>query len=196
MLQPPWLSAHFVARPIFVSPSLPLKPARSARPFGPVQPARVSSPTSGSDRHCRPSGYAAVPCATVCRSSPRVSSQTEPALPPSSFPHQDDADPSPLPPLTPLKLTRSKTPPSPAASPPPHRLLGPIKCTLASASASPHRTRCSPPSLFFASPVTRHQAPLPPSPPLHHRPQPAIAPVTKARGEEWQDPLYLFLQLR
>jgi hypothetical protein len=36
MLQPPWLSAHFVAQTIFVSPSLPPKPARSARPFGPA----------------------------------------------------------------------------------------------------------------------------------------------------------------
>jgi hypothetical protein len=37
MLQPPWLLTHFVARPIFISPSLPPKPARSAWPFGQVR---------------------------------------------------------------------------------------------------------------------------------------------------------------
>jgi hypothetical protein len=44
MLQPPQLSAHFVARPIFVSPALPPKPARTARPFGPVH--RLPPPAS------------------------------------------------------------------------------------------------------------------------------------------------------
>jgi hypothetical protein len=44
LLQPPWLSAHFVARPIFVSPSLPPKPALSARPSGPVR--RLPPPAS------------------------------------------------------------------------------------------------------------------------------------------------------
>jgi hypothetical protein len=97
-----------------------------------------------------------------------------------------------FPPLTPSKLMRSKTPPLPAASPPPHHLPYPIKRTLA--SASPQRTRCSPPSPFSASPVTRHRAPPLSSPPLHRRPHPAIAPVTKACGEDRQDPLYLFLQ--
>jgi hypothetical protein len=87
-----------------------------------------------------------------------------------------------------------KTPPSLASSPPPHRLPGPIKCT--PASASPHRTRCSPPSLFSASLVARHQAPPPQSPPLHRRLHPAIASVTKARGKNRQDPLYLFPQPR
>jgi hypothetical protein len=83
-----------------------------------------------------------------------------------------------------------KTPPSLASSPPPHRLPGPIKCT--PASASPHRTRCSPPSLFSASLVARHRATPPQSPPLHRWPHPAIASVTKARGKNRQDPLYLF----
>jgi hypothetical protein len=46
------------------------------------------------------------------------------------------------------------------------------------------------------SPVIRHRAPLLPSPPLHRRPDPAIASVTKARGKDRQEPLYLFLQLR
>jgi hypothetical protein len=49
MLQPPQLSAHFVARPIFVSPALPPKPLRTARPFGPVHrlppPASISTST-------------------------------------------------------------------------------------------------------------------------------------------------------
>jgi hypothetical protein len=88
---------------------------------------------------------------------------------------------------------RSKTPPPLATSPPPHHLPGPIKCT--PASAPPHRTRCSPPSLFSATPVAQHRAP-PPSSPLHRRPHPDIAPVTKARSKDRQDLLYLFLQLR
>jgi hypothetical protein len=89
---------------------------------------------------------------------------------------------------------RSKTPPSPAASPPPHHLPGPIKHSPTSASL--HRTHCSPPSLFSASPVARHRAPPLPSPPLHHWPHPAIGPVTKTCGKDRQDPLYLFLQPR
>jgi hypothetical protein len=107
------------------------------------------------------------------------------------FPHRIGAVPSPLPPLTPSKLTGINTPPTPASSPPPHHPRGPIKCTPASASL--HRSRSSPPSLFPASPITRHQAPPPPSPPLHRRPHPAIALITKARGKDRQDPLYLFL---
>jgi hypothetical protein len=129
MLQPPWLSAHFVARPIFVSPSLPPKPARSARPFGPVRPTRVSSPTSGSHPHHRLSDCATAPCATVCCSPLHTSSRTEPAPHLLHFPHQDGVAPSPLPPLTPSKPMRSKTPLPPATSPPPHRLPGPIKRT-------------------------------------------------------------------
>jgi hypothetical protein len=86
---------------------------------------------------------------------------------------------------------RSKTPPPSVASPPPHRLPSPIKRTPASASS--HHTRCSPPSLFSTSPVARHWAP-PLSSPVHHQPHLAIAPVTKARGKDRQDPLYLFLQ--
>jgi hypothetical protein len=93
--------------------------------------------------------------------------------------------------LTPSKQTRSTTPPPPAASPPPHHLPGPIKRTPASASL--HRTHCSPPSLYSVSPPL-HRAPPPPSPPLHRWPHPTIAPVTKAHGEDRQDPLYLFLQ--
>jgi hypothetical protein len=193
MLQPPWLLAHFIARPIFISPSLPPKSARSARSFDPVQPSRASSPTSGSHRHRRPSGHATVSCATVCCSPPRASNQTDPAPHLLHFPHQDGVAPSPLPSLTPLKTMRSKTPPPPAASPPPHHLPGPIKHT--PASASPHHTRCFPPSLFSTSLVARHRAPPSPSPPVHRRPHPAIAPVTKARGEDRQDPLHLFLQL-
>jgi hypothetical protein len=54
MLQAPCLSAHFVARSIFISPSLPPKPARSTRPFGPVRPTRALAPTSGFQRHRRP----------------------------------------------------------------------------------------------------------------------------------------------
>jgi hypothetical protein len=87
---------------------------------------------------------------------------------------------------------RSKTPPPLAASPPPHSLPSLIKCTPASASL--HHTCCYPPSLFSASPVARHLAPPPPSPPLHRWPHPAIALVTKAHGKDRQDPLYLFLQ--
>jgi hypothetical protein len=60
MLQPPWLSAHFVAWPIFVSPSLPLKLARSARPFGPV---RRLPPLASI-------GTAAPPAAPPCRAPP------------------------------------------------------------------------------------------------------------------------------
>jgi hypothetical protein len=129
MLHPPWLSAHFVAGSIFVSPSLPPKPARSTWPFVPIRPTRVSSPTSGSHRHRHPSGRAAAPCATICRSPLRASSRTEPAPHLLHFPHQDDAALCPLPPLTPWKLTRSKTPPPSATSPPPHHLPGPIKRT-------------------------------------------------------------------
>jgi hypothetical protein len=169
MLQPPWLSAHFVTQSIFAFPS---------------------APTSGFHRHHRPSGRAAVLCTADCRPPPCVKSQTESPSCRLHFPHWIGVVPSPLPPLTPSKPTRSKTPPPSAASPPPHRLPGPIKCTPASASL--HRTRCSPPSLFSASPVVRHQAPLPPSPPLHSRPHPAIAPVTKAHSKDRQDPLYLF----
>jgi hypothetical protein len=194
MLQPPWLSAHFIARPIFVSPSLPPKLACSARPFGPVRPTKASSLTSGSHRHHRPSGHATAPCVAVCRSPSRASSRTEPAPHLLHFPIKMPPPRLLFPPLTPLKLTRSKTPPPPAASPPPHRLLGPIKCTPASTSL--HCTRCSPPSLFSASLVARHRAPPPPSPPLDRRTHPAIAPVTKAHGEDWQDLLYLFLQPR
>jgi hypothetical protein len=150
MLQPPWLSAHFVTQSIFAFPS---------------------APTSGFHRHHRPSGRAIVLCAADCRPPPCVKSQTESPSCRLHFPHWIGVVPSPLP-------------------PPPHRLPGPIKCTPASASL--HRTRCSPPSLFSASPVVRQQAPLPPSPPLHRRPHPAIAPVTKARSKDRQDPLYLF----
>jgi hypothetical protein len=82
MLQPPWLSAHFIARPIFVSPSLPPKPARSARPFGPVRPTRASAPTSGFHRHRCPSGRAA-----DCRPPPCVKSQTEAPSCRLHFPH-------------------------------------------------------------------------------------------------------------
>jgi hypothetical protein len=85
---------------------------------------------------------------------------------------------------------RSKTPPLSAASPPPHRLPDPIKFILASASL--HRTRCSPPSLFSASLVARHRAPPPLSPPLHRQPHPAIASVTKARGKDGNIPSFFF----
>jgi hypothetical protein len=85
-----------------------------------------------------------------------------------------------------------KTPPSPASSPPPHLLPDPIKCTPASASL--HRTHCSPPSLFSASPFAPHRAPPSLSPPLHRRPHPATVPITKAHGKDRQDLLYLFLQ--
>jgi hypothetical protein len=85
-----------------------------------------------------------------------------------------------------------KTPSPLASSTPLHCLPSPIKCTPASASL--HRTRCSPPLLFSMSPVGRHRAPPLSSPPLHCRPHPTIALVTKARGKDHQDPLYLFLQ--
>jgi hypothetical protein len=87
MLQPPWLSAHFIARPNFVSPSLPPKPARSTQPFGPVWPTRASAPTSGFHRHHRPSDCATVPCAADCRPTPRVKSQTEEPSCCLHFPH-------------------------------------------------------------------------------------------------------------
>jgi hypothetical protein len=87
MLQPSWLSAHFIVRPIFVSPSLPPKPACSARPFGPVRPTRASSLTSGSHRHRRPFGHATVPCAADCRPPPRAKSQTEAPSCRLHFPH-------------------------------------------------------------------------------------------------------------
>jgi hypothetical protein len=138
------------------------------------------TPTSGFHRHRRP--------------PPRVKSQTEAPSCRLHFPHWISAVPSPLRPLTPLIPTRTKTPPPLAASPPPHHLPDPIKHTAASASS--HRTRCSPPSLFSASPVAWHRAPPPPSHPLHRRPHPTIAPVTKACGKDQQDPLYLFLQQR
>jgi hypothetical protein len=192
MLQPPWLSAHFVPRPMFVFPSLPPKPARSAQSLSPVWPTRASSPTSGSHRHRRPFGRATVPCTTVCHSPPCMTSRTETAPHLLNFPHQDSAALSPHPSLTHLKPMRSKTPPMPAASPPPHRLPGPIKRT--PISAFPHHTHCSPPLLFSVSPVARHRAPPPLSPPLHRQPHPAIAPVTKAHGEDRKDPLYLSLQ--
>jgi hypothetical protein len=133
-------------------------------------------------------------CAADCRPPPCMKSQTEAPSCRLPFPHWIGTVPSPLPRLTPSKPMRSQTPPPSVASPPPHRFPGPIKCTLASASL--HRTRFSPPSHFSASPVTQHWAPLPLSPPLHRRPHSAIAPVTKARGKDRQDPLYLFLQPR
>jgi hypothetical protein len=171
MLQPPWLSAHFITRPIFVSPS---------------------APTSGFHRHRHPSNRATVLCATDCRTPLRVKSQTEASSCCLHFPHWIGVVPSPLPPLTPSKPMGIKTPPPLASSPPSHRLPGPIKRTPAFASL--HRTRCSPPSLFSTSPVARHWAPPPLSPPHHRRPHPAIALVTKAHGKDRQDPLYLFLQ--
>jgi hypothetical protein len=142
----------------------------------------TSAPTSGFHWHCRPSGRAAVPCNADCHPPPHTKSQTEAPSCHLHFPHLIGVVPSPLPLLTPSKSTRSKTPPPSAASPPPHRLPGPIKCT--TASASPHHTRCSPPSLFSVFPVARHRAPPPPSPPLHRRPHPAIDPVTNARGKD------------
>jgi hypothetical protein len=60
MLQPPWLSAHFIARLIFVSPSLPPKLARSTWPFGPVH--RLPPPAS--------IGTAAPPAAPPCHATP------------------------------------------------------------------------------------------------------------------------------
>jgi hypothetical protein len=138
-----------------------------------------SAPTSDFHQHRHPSGRAAMLCAADCRPPPRAKSQTEA---PSCRLH--------FPPLIPLKLLGIETPPLLASSPPPHRLPGPIKCTPAFASL--HRTHCSPPSLFSASPVARHRAPPPPSP-LHRRPHLAIALVTKARGKDQQDALYLFL---
>jgi hypothetical protein len=186
MLQLHWLSTHFVARTIFVSPSLPPKPASSTRPFGPVRPTKASTPTSGFHRHRRPSGRATMPCTANCRLLHARRAKLKRCH--ASFTSPTESVSSHLLfPLTHSKPTGVKTPPSPASSPPPHRLLGPIKCT--PASASPHRTHCSPPSLFSTSPVARHRASPPPSPPLHRRPHPAIALVTKARGKDWQDPL-------
>jgi hypothetical protein len=137
MLQPPWLSAHFVVWPIFVSPSLPPEPARSARPFGPVRPTRASSPTFGSPWHRRPSG---VRRRAVRRRLSPSSAREEPnqsAVMPPSLPPLKRCRPVYSSLLTPSKPTRSKTPPPPVASPPPHRLPGPIKRT--PSSASPHR---------------------------------------------------------
>jgi hypothetical protein len=142
----------------------------------------TTAPTSSFHQHRRPSGHAAVPCAADYRPPPCTKSQTDAPSCRLHFPHRIGTVVSPFPPLTPSKPMRRKTPPPPTASPPPHRLPGPIKCTPASGSL--HRTRYSPPSLFSASPVARHQAPTPPSPPLHRRPHPAFAPVTKARGKD------------
>jgi hypothetical protein len=174
-MQPPWLSTHFR---LSIGSHLQF----------------TSAPTSGFHRHRRPSSRATMLCATDSRPPPCTKSQTEAPSCRLHFPHWIEAVPSPLPPLTPSKPTGIKTPPPPASSPPLHHLPGPIKCTPASASL--HRSRCFPPSLFSASLVARHRAPPPPSPPLHRRPHPAIAPVTKDRGKDWQDPLYLFLQPR
>jgi hypothetical protein len=175
MLQPPWLSAHFR---LSISSDLRLPTA----------------PTSGSHRHRHPSGRAAVLCTADCHPPPCVKSQIEAPSCRLHFPHWIGVVPSLLPPLTPSKPMGIKTPLPLASSPPLHHLHGPIKCTPASAPL--HRTHCSPPSLFSASPIAQHWAPPPPSPPLHRRPHPAIALVTKARGKDRQDPLYLFLQSR
>jgi hypothetical protein len=170
MLQPPWFLTHFVTRPIFVSPS---------------------APTSGFHQHRRRSGCTIVLCAIDCRPPPHAESQTEVPSCRLHFPHWIGAVPSPLPPLTPLKPTPIKSAPPSASSPPLHRLPGPIKCTAATSSL--HHTHCSPPSLFSVSPVARHRAPPPLSPPLHCWPHPAISPVTKACSKDWQDPLHPFL---
>jgi hypothetical protein len=71
-------------------------------------------------------------------------------------------------PLTPLKPTRTKIPPSPTASTPPHRLPGPIK----RAPNSPHHAHCSPLSLISAPLVAPHRSPPPPLAPSRHRPFP------------------------
>jgi hypothetical protein len=111
-------------RPIFVSPSLPPKPARSARPLGPVHqlPPQASI------------GTAAPPAVPLCRAPPtaallRKQRANHCAVMPPSLPPLNQCCPVSSSPLTPLKPMRSKTPPPPAASPPPHRLPGPIKCT-------------------------------------------------------------------
>jgi hypothetical protein len=172
MLQPPWLSTHFVARPIFVPPSLPPKPAHSARPFGPVRPhqgiiSHLRLPfTPLPLRPCHRAVRRRLPPSFV-REGPNQS-----AIMPLSPPPLKRRHPVSSSLLTPSKPTRSKTQPPSAASPPPHHLPGPIKRTPTSTSL--HRARCSPPSLFSTSPVTRHRAPLPPSPPLHHRPHPPL----------------------
>jgi hypothetical protein len=144
---------------VYAAASLAFGPFRRSAHFclsftptetGPLRSAfwpGTSAPTFGFHRHRRPSNRAVVPCIADCRPPPRVKSQTEAPSCRLHFPHWIGVVPSPLPPLTPSKTMRSKTPPPPAASPPPHRLPGPIKCTPASPSS--HRTRCSPPSLFY-----------------------------------------------
>jgi hypothetical protein len=89
--------------------------------------------------------------------------------------------------LTPSKSTRSKTPPPPAASPPPPR---PYKM-------HPRLCLSAPYSLLPSFALLR----IPSRPtPLHRRClllfTAGLTWVTKARGEDRQDPLYLFLQPR